>query len=704
MPSPQPSFGFRSLAKSLGGIRARLILSMAGLVVAAMAVGVLPLLSISTTQAQKSAEENARELSMRHGAAVAAKLDGAMAVARNVRDSLLTLRAAGLSDRDLANRIIAQQLALNPQLLGVWVGFEPDAFDGEDAAFADAEGHDASGRFIPYWYRSEGQTASAPLVDYTVAGDGDYYLAARNGAREVILDPFLYEIEGEDVLMTSVTTPLIVDGKVIGVAGVDLSMAGLQEALSDIRPYGDGFGVLASNLGTIVTHPDADFVTRPLTEAGFGGAIASSVTGGQPLVTIDPEAYGGKGALRVATPVAIGDSGAPWSFVITVPEEKVLEAVNDLRLSALGIAGGAIAVAILVAWFLGSGMTTPILRITRTMKSLADGDRTVEVPGRGRRDEIGDMAGAVQVFKEHAIEAEELRDRQELQKQKAEQEKRQATLDLANAFEASIGAIVKTVGAAATEMRGSASALATTADETSRQCTAVSAASEEASNNVQTVASASEELSASIAEITRQVAESATVAKSAVTEAERANGCVTSLAQAARQIGEVVSLIQDIAEQTNLLALNATIEAARAGEMGKGFAVVASEVKTLATQTAKATESIGSQIEAIQSSTDEAVGAIESIGKTIGTIDQIAASIAGAVEEQGASTAEISRNVQEAASGTREVSANVESVTRASGETGEAAGQMRGAADELAQQAEGLHKEVGDFLDRVRAA
>jgi methyl-accepting chemotaxis protein len=398
-----------------------------------------------------------------------------------------------------------------------------------------------------------------------------------------------------------------------------------------------------------------------------------------------------------------------------------------------------------------SRITRPMAAMTGAMGRLANKDWSTEVPALDRVDEIGQMAKAVQVFKDGGIEnerlqkeAEETRIRQAAQDeeqrrlkeeaakaeerrereaeeaqrkaaeaQKAAEERAKAEAErqrkaemqaLADGFEATVKAVVETVSSSASEMQSSSTSMSATAEETSRQATAVAAASEEASANVQTVASASEELSSTIQEITRQVAESTRMTRSAVDQAKATGETVDGLAQAASKIGDVVKLITDIASQTNLLALNATIEAARAGEAGKGFAVVASEVKSLANQTAKATDEIAQQIQSVQTATGEAVQAIQGIGKTIEQVSEIATTIASAMEQQGAATKEISRNVQQAAAGTQEVSKNIVSVTQASGEVGSAATQMNGAASELARQAETLSSEVDRFIQKVRAA
>ncbi|MDR3469471.1 MAG: CHASE3 domain-containing protein [Xanthobacteraceae bacterium] len=370
------------------------------------------------------------------------------------------------------------------------------------------------------------------------------------------------------------------------------------------------------------------------------------------------------------------------------------------------VVGGAVTLilSILGAFGLTFAVTRPVQIMTREMGTLATGDTSVAISGVERRDEVGQMAQAVQVFKTNMIEVERLKaEQQEAERRNAEQ-RRADMLKLADQFEAAVGEIVETVSSASTELEASASTLTATAERSQEVTTMVAAASEEASTNVQSVASATEELSSSVNEISRQVQESARMANEAVDQARKTNDRVGELSKAAARIGDVVELINTIAGQTNLLALNATIEAARAGEAGRGFAVVASEVKALAEQTARATGEIGQQINGIQAATQESVGAIREISGTIEKLSEISATIASAVEEQGAATQEISRNVQQASQGTRQVSSNITDVQRGAGETGAASSQVLSAAQSLSGDSSRLKLEVGKFLSTIRAA
>jgi methyl-accepting chemotaxis protein len=397
---------------------------------------------------------------------------------------------------------------------------------------------------------------------------------------------------------------------------------------------------------------------------------------------------------------------APWdAFLLTGVYTDDVEA--DFRATMMHVALttlGLIAFAAVIVLVINRNITMSLTGLGGKMQRLADGELELQIAEAERGDEIGAMARAVRVFQENSqtmrrLEAEQ----QELQRKSAE-ERKAAMAALADEFERQVGSIVESLSQAASGMQRNAHQMSTTTGMARDQSLAVASGANEATNNVETVAAASEELSASIGEIGRQVTQAAQIAQKAAADGQRTNATMTELAEAAQRIGEVVQLINEIASQTNLLALNATIEAARAGEAGKGFAVVASEVKSLASQTAKATDDIRSQIAAIQGETAAAVEAIRGMSATILEVNEISSSIAAAVEEQSAATQEITRNVSEAAEGTRDVSKNIAGVSGAVDRAGANAEEVRGAADALAAQAETLRGEVGKFLATVRAA
>jgi methyl-accepting chemotaxis protein len=402
--------------------------------------------------------------------------------------------------------------------------------------------------------------------------------------------------------------------------------------------------------------------------------------------------------------------GAGVMKAALVAEQQRMEsesnaAIVDTEHLILMLAAGGFVLGVVWAFLLGTGISRPMIAMCKAMRELAAGNFDVVLPGLGRKDELGEMAAAVEEFKVQAVaKAERDAATQEEQNKAGSAARRAELIRFADEFETAVGSIVANVSASAVQLESAAGTLTRTAESTQSLSSQVAGASEQASSDMQSVAAATEELSASVDEIGRRVRESSQIAEAAVHQAEQTDGRIGKLSRAAQEIGDVVKLITAIAEQTNLLALNATIEAARAGEAGRGFAVVASEVKSLANQTAKATDEIRQQIVSMQTVTTTAVGAIRNISSTISEINEVTTAIAAAVEEQGAATREIARNIQHAASGTSEVSTNIVGVSSASSQAGTAAGQVLTASGALRREADVLREEIDAFLSNIRAA
>jgi methyl-accepting chemotaxis protein len=501
---------------------------------------------------------------------------------------------------------------------------------------------------------------------------------------------------GRDSLSIFAMTPIMREGKSIAVADIGVSF-GKQFVDSAKRRFGVDLAVhrfdgksfirIASTLG------DNSEVTQEELKSVFDGNTLrrDAIVNGHPAAL-----YFGQIRNYAEQPIAVIE------LVKDTTEYEAASARSQRHL-ILG-ACAILTAAALLAFLLGRGMSRPLTAITDVMNRLSSGDTDVTIPGGDRKDELGSMAGTVDVFRRNMIEARTLREAQEAAKQQTEEEKKALQREMADRFEADVKSVVGAVARATEDMQRVTAKITASVNGTSEQAAAAAAASEEASASVNTVAAATEQLASSVAEIGRQVTHSSDVADAAVAKASQTTEMVGSLAAAGEKIGDVLRLISAIASQTNLLALNATIEAARAGEAGRGFAVVASEVKELASQTAKATEEIAGQVAAIQSSTGDCVNAIGSIGDTIRQISGIATTIAAAVEQQGSATREIARSVQQVAAGTSEVAVNVAGASHAADESRALADSVLIASSELNQHASALFASVDTFLAGLRDA
>ncbi|GIM93799.1 methyl-accepting chemotaxis protein [Paractinoplanes toevensis] len=629
-------------------IKVRIITSMVLMLVVSMLVVVWYITSRNADDARKTGFAYAGEVAERNATQVQEVVQSGLGTARDVAQATAALSANGGS-RKIASAELRAVLAAHTDYLGVWTGWEPNAFDGRDRSYRNKTGHDATGRFVPYWYRDGSTLSLAPLTDYTVEGTGDYYLIPKNTGAEKIIEPYTYQVGGKDVLMTSVAVPILRDGVLSGVSGVDMALTTLQTLVAGIRPFGTGTATLFSTAGTRVAGDDS---------------VAEKLTAGSRRV-VD---VGGTETLQVAAAVPLGESDT-WTLVVSVPTGTILAAANTTQRVSIVITVVAVLIAGAAAFFLARTIVRPIERLRDRMREIShgDGDLTQRVTV-ARDDEAGQLADAFNRFVEKVA--------------------------------TTIRGIAESTGlltAAARDLNDVSTQLQSGAANASDRAVTARTASEQVNAGVHSIAAGAEQMSASIGEISSNAAQAAQVAAQAMNVAERTNVEVAALGTATAEVTEVVALITAIAEQTNLLALNATIEAARAGDMGKGFAVVASEVKDLSQETAKATEQITARITAIQQSSASAAAAIGEIAQVITQIGDYTTTIASAVEEQTATTAEMSRTVTEAAANSGDVAHTITGVADVASSTADVAGTTQLAATNLSKLAADLTALVGTF-------
>lgn len=641
-----------SAAKSLS-LRTRML----GVVVLFVLTGFAATVSVLTYQASElqrhSALQFAEQLAASHAGEVEAELNAALDVARGVAQALSGLRAAGLADRERANAIMKNVLVENPQLLGVWTAWEPDAFDGQDAEYVDQSGHDATGRFVPYWNRARGTIGLEALVDYDEPGAGDYYQIARHSREQSILEPYKYSIAGREMLMTSLAVPIIVDGELLGVAGVDVALAKLQESIGAIRVYETGYASLFSGRGTYVSDIDAGNIAQPLVTEGVG-EVLGAIARGQPLRrSVFNEAMAAQ-VTQLFVPVHVGEVKTPWSLVVNVPEARMLGQVRHLRNVAL-----VLGLASIVLVSLGMGVMLDRL----VMRPLGGEPQQAAVVAR--RVAQGDLTFRIDVKPgDDSSLMAALRDMQ-----------------------AQLSTIIAGVRDSAAQVAIASQQIAQGNDDLSQR-------TQEQASALEETAASMEEMTASVKQTADNAARANQVAADAqrladsggvvVTDAILAMGAING---ASNRIAEIIGVIDEIAFQTNLLALNAAVEAARAGEQGRGFAVVASEVRTLAQRSASAAKEIKTLISDSVDKVDAGCELVDRTGKVLGEIVQSVKQLTDVVRE-------ISAAATEQASGIEQVSNAIAQLDRGTQENA-------GLVEESAAAAETLSRQSADM---VRAA
>ena len=622
------------------GLRTKMLVAVCVVVMLGYA-GTIAFITVKTSQMTEiEAKERAKEISYKYGGIIKSNIDNAMDMVKTLAHALEGMKQHGqIPDRSVINNMLAQVLKRNPAILAVDTCWEPNALDGKDSEYANTKGHDKTGRFAPYWYRSSGKISVEPLVNF----DGEeWYLLPKQTGKEILTNPYVYPVDGKDTLMATVVAPIMRDTKFLGMVAADISLEHFSSMISGIKPFGTGYGYLAANNGYIVAHPVAKAVGRNLDEFDGGNAAMAALKKGEMFSCINKSTATGKQTYHIMVPFVVGHTDTPWAMIIALPMDKILAGTRSIRNTSIAIGtAGIIVLMLLVAYLLQKIVTTPINTVVKSLKDIAEGegDLTRRLPVTSR-DEIGILSSRFNIFVENL---------QNMIKEIA-----------AHAFDINHSSgellnLAQDLSGNASDTNDKSAAVASAAEEMSSNINTTVATMEQSTTNTNMVATAVEEMSSIIQEIAQNAQQAHSISSSAVSKSTASSERMQELKKAAMDIDKVTQAITDISEQTNLLALNATIEAARAGEAGKGFAVVAGEIKTLAAQTADATSNIRKRIDTVQTVTNAAVTDINDISQVISQVNEIVTSIATAVEEQATATKEIAENTSQVTQGINEV-------------------------------------------------
>ncbi len=672
---------------------------------------IVTIVFITTTVSKNSKEDAlklAEEMGHRYGGEIKSKIEDATDKALALATVMGTLKENNeVIDRESMSQVLKRTLSENPAYFGVWTGWEPNAFDGNDEKYVNTKGtdakglekgHDKTGRFIPYWNRLGGIHLES-IISYEGGPDSQYYSIPLNTGKLYITEPTSYKVNGKDVMMISICAPIISNGKAVGILGIDLSINWFAEVIRSIRPFKEGYGFIVSNNAFCVSHINKDLIGATADKMKFTSEDKRLIKGGNSFKRFGKPAGTDIDAWTVYTPIRIKNTDNPLTLGISIPEYVIFKQADNLRNLCIIIGVISILLLLFVVYTISVNLIVkPVKRVVSSLENIAkgEGDLTIRIPVVSK-DELGELAVWFNLFLDRLQEM--------IRKISDNSEKvKGSSSDLA--------LIAGEMSGTAGETLDMSNNVSSAAEEMSSNLNAVAAAMEQSSTNTTMVASSVEEMTVTISEIAKETDKAKNVAGSAVDQSENAGKMMKELGIAAQAIGKVTETISDISEQTNLLALNATIEAARAGEAGKGFAVVASEIKDLSKQTAEATLDIRNRISVVQDTTDVSVKEITKVADTILSINNIVDKISQSVDEQSSATNEIAANVTQLSSGISEVSTNVGQsstvaseiskdithVNIASSNVSTSSDQIKNSVEDFQQMATELNKIVGGFV------